>query len=216
MTAPASLPVNRKKPRRKPAAAPVALTFPIPAAGETALVGFGNWDTYQMLDELIGSRSVRVSYNEGIIEIMSISPLHEKLKTRLGRFLEAYCDHLGRSYEMLGSATQSQPGRRAAEPDESYAFGAGETDKPDLAIEVALSSGGMDKLSLWASLGVLELWIWQNEGLHVFHLQEGRYVPATDSHFLPGFPFHMVAEVLTIKNGSDAVREFRRRLAEGK
>ncbi len=214
-TAPAST-IPRKPLRERSAAVRGDLPFPIPAPGEAAFVGYGNWDTYLMLDGLIGSRSIRVRYNAGIIEIMSISPLHERLKTRLGRFLEAFCDHIGKRYEMLGSATQAQEGRRAAEPDESYAFGPGETDKPDLAVEVALSSGGMDKLSLWASLGVPELWVWQNGALHVFQLQDGRYAPATDSSFLPGFPFHFLPEILEMKNGSEAVREFRRRLADGK
>ena len=84
----ATLPAPVKKPRRrKIAAIPAALSFPIPAHGGTALAGYGNWDTYLMLDEAIGSRGVRARYNEEVIEVRSISPLHEKLKARLGHFL---------------------------------------------------------------------------------------------------------------------------------
>lgn len=210
----ASLSVPIKKPRRPRAAVrPEALSFPISAPGEAVCVGWGNWETYLMLDEALGSRAIRVRYDNGIIEIMSVSPLHEKLKAKLGRFVEAFCDHVGCRYDMLGSATQTQKGKRAAEPDEAYAFGPGQSDKPDLVIEIALTSGGMDKLSLWAKLGVPELWLWQNGGLHVFQLKEERYVPSTDSCLLAGFPFDLVVELLKVENGSEAVQEFRRRLA---
>jgi len=213
----ATLPEPVKKPRRpKIAALPAALSFPIPARGETALAGYGNWDTYLMLDEAIGRRGVRVRYNEGIIEVMSISPLHEKLKTRLGYFVAAWCRHHRIRHEMLGSATQTVRGKKAAEPDESFAFGPGSPEKPDLVIEVALTSGGMDKLNLWAGLGVPELWLWQNGTLHFFHLKKDRYVPVDDSRFLPGFPVRMMTDALAIANGSEAVDEFIRRLTEGK
>lgn len=213
-TAPAST-VSKKTPRPR-APRRNELPFPIPAPGETAFVGYGNWDTYLMLDGLIGSRSVRVRYDEGIIEIMSISPLHEKLKTRLGHFVVAWCRHHRIRHEMLGSATQSLKGKRAAEPDESYAFGPGSPDQPDLVIEVALTSGGMDKLALWAGLGVPELWLWQNGTLHFFHLKDGRYAPSDDSFFLPGFPVQLMIESMSVANGSEALDEFIRRLAEKK
>jgi Uma2 family endonuclease len=202
----------RKRPRPRAAAAPPVPAFPVPAPGETACAGFGNWDTYLMLDELIGRRGIRVRYNEGIIEIMSISPLHEKLKSRLGRFLEAYCRHKGVVYEMLGSTTQLQQGKRAAEPDESYTFGPDQKATPDLVIEVALTSGGMDKLALWAGLGVPELWLWQNDSLHFFHLTGDRYAPANDSQFLPGFPVPLVTAAMAVAKGSEAVEEFTRGL----
>jgi len=66
MTAPSRLPAKTPGPRRTPALPPLA--FPVPAPGEASCVGYGNRDTYRMLDGLVGSRGVRVRFNEGIIE----------------------------------------------------------------------------------------------------------------------------------------------------
>jgi len=54
------------------------------------------------------------------------------------------------------------------EPDESYCLF---TDKqiPDLAIEMILTSGGLNRLALYQCLGVAEVWFYQKSGLTIYH-----------------------------------------------
>ena len=102
------------------------------------------------------------------------------------------------------------------EPDESYTFGSKRGEAPQLVLEVALSSGGIEKLPFWAEKEIPEVWIWQNGRLHVFGLRGGNYEPLSESRCLPGFPFPLAEELLPMEPPSAAVREFRRRLTAGK
>jgi Uma2 family endonuclease len=215
VTAPASIPF-RKATRRQGAGKNVPLSFPVPEPGQVALLGRGDWSTFLMLDELLGSHGVRVRYDDGIIEIMSTSPLHERLTSRLASFVSAYCDHIGLAYDSLGHATRRREGEKSAEPDASFTFGDNESDDPDLVIEVALTSGGLDKLAFWARLGAPELWLWEKDRLQAFVLKRGKYAAVSDSPGLPGFPFGLVSRLVSVRPLSKGLAEFRRRLAAGK
>lgn len=214
MTAPVAF---AAKTRRRARTAPeMELTFPIPEPGQVALIGRGDWSTFLMLDELLGSHGVRVRYDDGIIEIMSASPLPERLTSRLAGFVSAYCDHIGLAYDSLGHATRRSEGEKSAEPDASFTFGDNESDDPDLIIEVALTSGGLDKLAFWARLGAPELWLWQKDRLQAFVFKRGNYTALSDSRCLPGFPFGLVSKLVNIRPLSKGLAEFRRRIAAGK
>ena len=186
---------------------------PIPAQGETALVGLGDWATYVRLDHEVAGKAVRVRYFSGIFEIMTISARHESLSGNIGRLAEAYCEFIGVDFQILGSTTQSKEGSAAGEADESYTFGLEPKDKPELVIEVALSSGGIDKLEFWAALGAKEVWIWQNERLHGFSRSANdTFAPITVSQLLPGLSLALVQEFATVEPSSRAVRGFREKL----
>jgi Uma2 family endonuclease len=115
----------------------------------------------ELLAQLGDSPWYRVTYLEGTLEIMSPSRRHELGKKNIGRLLEAYLEETRTRFWGLGSTTfRKQEEKGGTEPDESYCIG---TDKefPDLAIEVVLSSGGVDKLEVYKKLGVMEVWFWQ-------------------------------------------------------
>jgi Uma2 family endonuclease len=60
-------------------------------------------------------------------------------------------------YFPLGSTTfRKQAKKGEVEPDESYSLGT-EKEVPDLAIEVVVTSGGIDKLEVYKRLGVTEM-----------------------------------------------------------
>lgn len=203
-----SAPVRRKRAR----ALGTTLSFPMAAPGEEAMVGLTSWTTYLELDRKLGTPGFRVRYLRGIIEIMSTSKLHETLKKNLARFLEIFCQEKGMDCAGYGSATQQVTGESAGQPDESYVFGAEEKEWPDLIIEVALSSGGIDKLEFWATMQISEVWIWQNNKLQAFVYEQGRYKPVTGSRWLPGIDFALMQELAALQPTSKAEREFRARL----
>ena len=204
--------------RRSKRASPVGsstsrIMQPMPAPGETALVGLGDWATYQALDKVLSDRGHRVRYFNGVLEIMSISFKHDSLSRRIGLLVAAFCEAIGIDFETWGSATQTKEGSAAGEPDESYTFGLEPKDKPELVIEVGLSSGGIDKLEFWSALGAKEVWIWQNDRLHGFARgSDDAFHPITTSVLLPGLSLALVQEFAVIQPSSRAVREFRARL----
>ena len=188
------------------------LSFPMPGLGATAVAGLGNWESYIALDRVITGNGFRIRFLRGTFEIMSISKLHESLKGIIGILVQEFCDAYDIAYEYLGSATNRAEGVAGAEPDESFTFGSDEKDKPDLVIEIGLTSGGIDKCDLWAELGARELWIWEQDRLHAFSLVDGKVEPILKSVVLPGIDFAMVQEVAKMKPTSAAKREFRKRL----
>jgi Uma2 family endonuclease len=206
---------SRKNQRRKPAVAPASrVVQPLPAPGETAVVGLCDWDAYLGLDKALEKRGYRVRYFEGLLEIMSISFKHEALKAHIGRLVEAFCLWAGIDFQVWGSTTQRKEGVAGGEPDESYTFGLEPKDKPELVIEVALTSGGIDKLEFWRTLGAQEVWIWQNNRLHAFvrTASDDAFQPASSSRFLPSLPLALVEKFASVEPTSQAVREFRKSL----
>lgn len=98
---------------------------------------------------------------------------------------------------------------RGVEADECYVLGDPEADRPDLAIEVIWTSGGLDKLDLYAPLRVREVWFWEEGRISVHVLRGGAYVEAPRSEVLPGIDLALVARFVARTDQSAAVREYR-------
>ncbi|MFN9615533.1 MAG: Uma2 family endonuclease, partial [Dolichospermum sp.] len=95
-----------------------------------------NWNNYEaLLNNLGDSLQYRVTYLDGVIELMSPSRRHQIRKTIIGSLLEIYFQEKRIRYFPLGSTTfRKQAKRGGVEPDESYCIGI-EKEVPDLAIE---------------------------------------------------------------------------------
>jgi Uma2 family endonuclease len=147
-----------------------------------------------------GESSVpRITYLEGLIELMSPSQYHEIDKKRLARLLEAWAEEAGVDLEGYGSWTlKKKRAKRGAEADECYTVNrrASERDRPDIAIEVIWTSGGIDKLEVYRKLGVREVWYYERGSLKFFALrgERGRedYVEIPRSTFLPHLPVDLL------------------------
>jgi Uma2 family endonuclease len=89
-----------------------------------------------------------------------------------------------------------------------------ETDPPpDLACEIDLSSSSLDRLAIYAALGVPEVWRFDGEALHVHRLgRRGAYSAAKASKALPGLPPAVVERFLADASTNDTAwaAEFRR------
>ena len=64
---------------------------------------------------------------------------------------------------------------------------------PDLAIEVDITSSSIDRISIYAQLGVLELWRYDGNSLKIYWLHKGTYQEKFDS---PTFPSLLTIEIL--------------------
>lgn len=176
------------------------------------------WSDYQRFLELRGDRRVpRLSYLDGVVELMSPSREHEVLKSRIGCLVEVWCLERGVEFQTLGSWTlENKQKARGLEPDECYVFSADqEGTRPDLAIEVIWTSGGLDKREIYRALGVPELWFWRRGVITVYALRAGVYEEVAGSEVLPGIDLRSLVTFLDRPTTSQAMRDYRALLASG-
>jgi Uma2 family endonuclease len=174
-----------------------------------------NWENYEaLLNNLGDSLQYRVTYLDGVIELVSTSRRHEVLKTIIGSLLEIYFQEKRIRYFPLGSTTfRKQAKRGGVEPDESYCIGI-EKEVPDLAIEVVVTSGGIDKLEVYKRLGVAEVRFFQNNQFAVYYLHGESYELVEKSELLPNLDLSILAQYVVADNPLDAAIAFREKIKE--
>jgi len=175
-----------------------------------------SWSDYQRMLEVRGEASVpRLAYLEGELEIMTPSLPHESIKSRIGRLVEVWCLEKGIEFSPYCSWTlENKEKERGLEPDECYVFSAvAEPLRPDLAIEVVWTSGGVRKLDIYKQLGVQEVWFWRKGRISVHLLRDGEYVDDPTSHVLPGIDLAQLVGFLDRPTASQAIREYRAALS---
>jgi Uma2 family endonuclease len=170
------------------------------------------WEQYEALLALFGDDQpgIRVSYLEGSLEIMSPSRRHEGIKSLMARLVEAYVLAADLPVNSLGSATFRQRAHeRGVEPDECWFLGDDEgKDVPDIAFEVIITSGGLDRLSLYAGLGVPEVWFWRRGQILIYRLAGAAYERCPRSEALPGLDVAGLARFVERRNQTEAVKAF--------
>jgi Uma2 family endonuclease len=168
------------------------------------------WQQYETLratlDDIPG---LRMTYLEGTLELMNPSKKHELDKTTIARLIEIYVLEMDIDLTGYGSTTfRKQIKARGLEPDECYCFGQIK-EVPDIAIEVVLSSGGIDKLSVYQGLAIPEVWFWQNNQFAVYYLRQEGYELINRSEFLPELDLTILAQYVQLPHQTQAVKAYR-------
>ncbi|HUL82006.1 MAG TPA: Uma2 family endonuclease [Gammaproteobacteria bacterium] len=171
------------------------------------------WADYLRLLRIRGDHSApRITYVEGTLEIMSPSRTHDEIKSYIGRLVEAWCLERGIDFTPYGSWTlKSEREKRGVEADECYVFGPEPKRKrrPDLAIEVVWTSGGIDKLDVYRKLGVREVWYWDEGRLQAYVRRGLSFVAVAASEALPGIDLEQLTGFLDRPTASQAIRDYR-------
>jgi Uma2 family endonuclease len=175
------------------------------------------WKDYEAILAMRGERGVpRVTYVEGVLELMSPSRFHETDKKRFARLLETWSEEMGVKLEGVGSWTlKKQEADRGAEPDECYTINRvpeSDEDRPDVAIEVIWTSGGINKLEVYRKLGVREVWFYERGTLRFFTLQEEQYTEISRSELLPAVDPELLVRHMAAPSQSEAVAALRAEL----
>jgi Uma2 family endonuclease len=190
-----------------------------------------SWQTFKALMSDVGDdRNWRIAYNQGVLEIRMPLLKHEVPKGLIESMIEATADELEIEVMKAGALTlEREDLTRAVEPDScSYIqnealvrnkeeINLPNDPPPDLALESDYTSSSLNKLTIYASIGVPELWRYSNQTLQVYQLIEGKYELTDKSLAFPFLPIaeipHFIEQSKTIGQRA-AVRLFRVRIRE--
>ena len=185
-----------------------------------------SWQTYEaLLKDLESQRGIRLTYDRGLLEIMTPLAPHERNSRLIGRLVEALTAELNIEICSLGSLTcKREDLARGLEPDECYyiqnepvirsleQIDLNQDPPPDLAIEIDITSSSINRLALYASLGVPEVWRYDGSRLIIYQLEGGEYKVCDRSSTFPLITSSEIIRFLELRksNGETAlIRLFR-------
>lgn len=197
---------------------------------ETRMVLEGvEWETYVALSDQRRGSVPRMSYDNGVLEMMSPKREHENIGCLIGRMIETYSEVKNIEIISVASVTVKRSDlSKAFEADESYyvrnadrLLPKKELDfsidpAPDLVVEVEMTSSAINKMQLFAAMGVLEVWRHDGHRLQMAELVDGVYQPMPSSLQLPGLTAAQVDEVLSQRNSTGEtklIQSFRARIS---
>lgn len=196
------------------------------SSGERLVLGGVTWETYLRLLRAFDGRYLRITYDRGELEIMTLSPQHERFKHLLGLLVWVLVEELGWNLACFGSMTFKRKKRqRGLEPDDCFWIqnepavrGKDKIDlrtdpPPDLVLEIEWTRSALNRLSIYAVLRVPEVWQYDGERLRVQLLgADGRYADSAQSGAFPFLPMNELERFLGIRatlGETDLIRQFR-------
>lgn len=190
------------------------------------VLDFVDYQTYKKVADDLGERPFRATFDGRRMELMTTSTRHEGWKSFIGRMLESLSEELGIDIACFGSMTMRRDDmERGLEPDECYYIrneplvrhrldlDLEQDPPPDLAVEIEVSRSLLNRIHIYATLGIPEVWRFDGDQFQVLLLDESRnYEPAETSPSFPTLPLEEFARSLRMREGtgdSRTVRAFR-------
>ncbi|MBL8793265.1 MAG: Uma2 family endonuclease [Planctomycetia bacterium] len=192
------------------------------------LVIYGvDWTGYlRFLRAFRDRRGYRLTYDRGVLEIMNVTFGHERYAYLLGRMVVVLTEELLLPIASGGSTTfKRRKKQRGLEPDNCYWItnehrvrGKERIDlrtdpAPDLAIEVDVTRSSLNRLGIYATLNVPEVWRYR-DGMVSFHVLavNQKYVQQPISLSFPGLAAAEITRFvgsLHLTEENTLIREFR-------
>lgn len=158
-----------------------------------------SWGEYEELLAAVGESSrLRISYDEGTLQVMSPSSKHEHHAILIERLVDRLSIRQRIKVLSFGSTTiRKRSEQKGAEPDACFYVQTAEavgtkdiidfdTDPPpDIVVEIDLHHESISKFPIYAAFGVPELWRYDGDTLTIYQLREGQYVASDASQSLP-------------------------------
>jgi Uma2 family endonuclease len=180
---------------------------------ENTLVTFHDvsWEEYEEFLRDIGeARGLRVSYDDGKLQVMTISSEHESYAWFIGKLMATISLRLRIEIRFFGSATiKKKRKKKGNEPDACFYVQSAsvignkvkldfETDPPpDIALEIDIHHESRAKLPIYAALGVPEVWIFDGRKLTIYLLRGDQHVEGMQSRALPMLSDAVLTDFLT-------------------
>jgi Uma2 family endonuclease len=184
-----------------------------PVPDQPNIISGVEWADYEALLALRGERSrPKLAYLDGVVELMSTSREHERLKSTIGRLVEVYCLERDIDVSAYGNWTLKHKLKRTGvEADECYVFGPHPSakDRPDLAIEIVRTRGGIDKLEAYRRLQIGEVWFWRLEAISVHLLDREGYKTSERSACIPDLDLELICRLALVEPMTEATKRLR-------
>jgi Uma2 family endonuclease len=188
---------------------PTSVPAPVRTPRGILLSGI-RWKTYEALLADLEDRPIRLTYDRGNLEIMAPTFNHERCKRKVGRVVETVAERASVPFLSGGSTTfRLEDLEKGLEPDGCFyiqnvaavlrkkRIDLRVDPPPDLAIEIDIYSSSVDRLGIYAALGVPELWRHDGEALTVHLLDSnGQYMSSQRSQTFPGLDLAGIADFL--------------------
>lgn len=187
-----------------------AIPDTVPDVDQRVILHGLDFRTYCAVRELLDGPGIRLTYLCGALEIMSPSRRHEDFKKRIARLIELFALERDIALYGYGSTTfRREAAERGLEPDECYCVGKDMVEFPDIALEVVVSSGGIDKLAVYQGLGVREVWFWKNDHFELHAFGTEGFHPLSRSALVPSLDFEALARFALHADQHQALVEYR-------
>jgi Uma2 family endonuclease len=178
------------------------------------------WDDYEAMLRIVGERRIQVTYDGGTMEVRMPSQKHEQAAQLLGLFVPRLAEELDMPYEPLGMTTwRKADAEKGLEPDQCYyiqnqavvrtrdVLNLEVDPPPDLAIEVDLTRSSLNRMGIYAELGVPEVWRYDGRTLTMSQLLGDRANQLVDeSRAFPGLRPSDVERFLELGRTTDKLR----------
>ena len=200
-------------------------------SGATLRLRDVSWDEYEeLLAQMENKPGYRVSYDRGRLEIMSPRADHEKPKEFILVLARVLAEETDTTLETLGSTTYRRRKKlKGAEPDTSFyvqnaarVIGRRVLDlevdpPPDVVVEIDTTNESLSKFSIYAALGVPEIWLYDGNKMLFYQLTEQHYTEIPRSRAFPLLAAEAVTKFLErsqTEGQTAALRAFRQRARE--
>jgi len=203
-------------------------------AGAILVFPQASWEQYEnLLEDLVDRPGLRVSYDEGRLEIMSPSSEHEDYKDFILQLARLLSQELGTPLEPRGSTTwKRRTFDKGAEPDTCFYVANAhriigkrridlESDPPpDIVVEIDATNESLSKFSIYAAFGIPEIWRYDGKRVQMYQWAGSlSYEETSASRFFAGLTPSLLTEALEsskTQGHTEALNAFRQRLRRGK
>lgn len=208
-------------------------TLASPVAEQIVCLHPVSWETFNhLLEELGEKRGQRLAYEDGILEIMSPLGEHESSNRFIESLIGVIADELTLNLKKIGALTlKSETQQKAVEPDSCYYINHEPQVRskknidltidppPDLVLEIDITSGSLNKLPIYASLNVPEIWHYDGYQVRIFALEKegNNYQQVRESALFPFLNVSLIPNWLkrTLEIGeTQTLKEFRQWLRD--
>lgn len=179
------------------------------------LPGHYTWEQFEAIESPIADApGLRITYLDGYIEFLTLGETHENIKSILAILLALYFFEKQIKFIPVGSATRRDKNKKVSfEPDESYYIGE-KKEHPDLAVEVIITNGGLDKLDKYKRFKISEVWFWENVKISIYRLHGNEYEEVTKSEFLPELDLALLVHCVQMPDILEARKELMRGICD--
>ena len=175
------------------------------------------WQSYVAIGAALPDwPGLRMTYDRGRLEFMTLSPEHEIYKKRLGRLVEALAEECNLPIATAGEMTfQREELERGLEPDDCFwtvherhmrallEWNPKRDPPPDLVIEIEISRSALNRMGIYSALRVPEVWRCDGATLRAHLLQpDGSW---RESETSPTFPKIPLAGIVPFLQPSESV-----------